>query len=258
MLPGTMSTIKGRTRAESAYRSLRDDICAGRLVPGQRLNLSELAKTLGVSLTVVREAAVRLASERFLQAHPQHGFSVWPLSIPHLLDLTRVRVTIESLAIRESAERGDIAWEADLVAAHHRLVNTPPVAKPGPQPGPSSADTIKPATRLPSPAWMKAHSDFHAALAAACDSPLLKELRQQLFDSAELYRHWSVLSLLGKKRGPGAKEHSEMLAAALAHDVDLLISRAEAHIKRTAEALLAGREDELTPNPVTLGTSVHS
>lgn len=253
-----MSTIEGRTRAERVYRSLRDDICAGRLVPGQHLNLSELAKTHGVSLTVVREAAVRLASERFLEANPQQGFSVWPLSIPHLLDLTRVRVTIESLAIRESAERGDIAWEADLVAAHHRLVNTPPVDEPGPQPRSSGVHAIKPAARVPSPAWMKAHSDFHAALAAACDSSLLKELRQQLFDSAELYRHWSVLSPLGKKRGPGANEHSEILAAALAHDVDLLIMRAEAHIKRTAEALLAGREDELKPTPGMGGTSVHS
>src|SRR5262249_41903075 len=93
----------------------------------------ELAKTHGVSLTVVREAAVRLASERFLEANPQQGFSVWPLSIPHLLDLTRVRVTIESLAIRESAERGDIAWEADLVAAHHPPVITTHSSRPRPQ-----------------------------------------------------------------------------------------------------------------------------
>ena len=243
---------ESRTLVEDVYSSLRSDICLGRLTPGQRVNLSETAKMRGVSLTVVREAAIRLSSERFLEATPQQGYRVWPLSAPHLLDLTRVRIEIEVLAIRESIALGDVEWEGDLVAAHHRLMNTRSTVEP-PTPIPVSSNhghkeqLDEPFAVLPNPAWMQAHSDFHSALTAACTSPLLRQLRQQLFDSAELYRHWSIWSAVGRKRGPGADEHTELLGAALAHDVDEVVACIERHIRRTTEALLAEHDDSLRP-----------
>jgi GntR family transcriptional regulator, carbon starvation induced regulator len=229
-----------RTRVEEVYRSLKRDISTGRLPPGQRVNLTQLGKTHRVSLTVVREAMIRLASERFLQATPQHGFRVWPLSVPDLLDLTRVRVEIESLTVSESIARGDLAWEADLIAAHHRLVGAPVCIEPA-----SSSDDLgrqAAAPSFPSPVWIQAHSDFHAAVSAACTSPLLKQLRQELFDSSELYRHWSVSLVQPTKRRPGAREHRAILDAALAHDVKTVVERVANHIKGTTEALLAAHE----------------
>lgn len=245
-----MAVTESRTLVEDVYSSLRSDICIGRFSPGQRINLSEMAKARGVSLTVVREAAVRLASERFLEATPQQGFKVWPLSVPHLLDLTRVRTEIEVLTIRESVELGDVRWEGDLMAAHHRLMNTSPSVSPPLSMGPSEKDDVTSAAGeksaiLPNPEWMQAHSDFHAALTSASTSPLLKQLRQQLFDSAELYRHWSILSHKGEKRGSGKAEHRELLAAALAHDVEGTATLIALHIRRTTDALLVGRVEEL-------------
>jgi GntR family carbon starvation induced transcriptional regulator len=244
-----MTVAESRTLVESVYRSLRTDICIGRFRPGQRINLSEMAKARGVSLTVVREAAIRLASERFLEATPQQGFRVWPLSVPDLLDLTRVRTELEVLTIRESVALGDVRWEGDLVAAHHRLMNTSPAVGPTMSMGPTDDDDNSTSGErfavLPNPDWMQAHSEFHAALTSASTSPLLKQLRQQMFDSAELYRHWSVLSHQGRKRGPGKGEHSELLAVALAHDVEGAATRIADHIKRTTNALLVGRVEEL-------------
>jgi DNA-binding GntR family transcriptional regulator len=212
---------------------MRDDICTGRLLPGTRVNLAEVAKARGVSLTVVREAVTRLASERLMQATPQQGFRVWPLSVPDLLDLTRVRIEIESLTLRESVANGDLQWEANLVAAHHRLAGA--ATPPGQE------------TSQPNYAWMRAHSEFHAALADACTSPLLKQLRQQLFDSAELYRRWTSASApIARPRRKQAvhKEHRAMLETALDHDADKVVDLVTKHVQRTTDILLAAAQSE--------------
>ena len=233
-------TSQGRTLVDDVYRSIKDDICLGRLEPGSKVHLGDLAKAHDVSLSVVREAVTRLASERLLMSRPQQGFSVWPLSVEDLLDLTRVRVEIETLALRDSIANGDIAWEAELVAAHHRLLG-------------AASDPKKP---LPGPnyAWMKAHSEFHAALASASTSPLLRQLRQQLFDAAELYRHWSAHLAKPKRRRNLAKEHRALLDAAIAHDVDLTVRLITEHIQTTTDLVLAGRGTDGEPvagTPVT-------
>jgi DNA-binding GntR family transcriptional regulator len=223
---------KGRTRVDDVYSAIKADILFGRLAPGERLHLAELCKTHDVSLSVVREAVTKLASEHLVQARPQQGFNVRILSVPDLLDLTRARIEIESLTLRESVTVGDIAWEADLVAAHHRLAAKTP--------------------KTPTEDWMQAHSEFHAALAAACTSPLLKQIRQQLFDASELYRYWSVSLRKPKRKRNIEKEHKALLDAAIAHDADLCIDLMAAHIQATTDRLLAGRtpsgEDEDSPD----------
>ncbi len=219
---------QGRTLVDEVYRAIKDDVCMGRLQPGARVHLGDICRARNVSLSVVREAVTRLASERLLKARPQQGFTVWPLSVPDLLDLTRVRIELETLALRESIERGDLAWEAELVAAHHRLAG-------------AAARGAADATH-PNYDWMRAHSEFHAALASACTSPLLKELRQQLFDAAELYRQWSHFLGKPKRRRNIAKEHKALLDAAIAHDADLGVELIASHIQRTTDLLLTGRE----------------
>jgi DNA-binding GntR family transcriptional regulator len=213
----------GKTLVDTVHDQLRADICSGRLTPGERLSLNELAKSQEVSLTVVREAVTRLASERLVKSSPHEGFMVWPLSVEDLLDVTRVRIEIESLAVRESVERGDLAWEADLVAAHHRLAG--------------AGKRSSAAGEAPSDEWMTAHAHFHSALAEACSSPLLKQLRRQLFDASELYRHWSKTLLPTKKR-PVAKEHQAILEAAVAHDADRVVDLLTRHISTTTERIL--------------------
>jgi DNA-binding GntR family transcriptional regulator len=222
-------TRQGRTLVEDAYNALRAKILHGELAPGARLHLQGLAREFDVSLSVVREAATRVAAEELVVAMPQQGFRVRPVSVPDLLDLTWMRVELESLALQRSVENGDVAWEASLVAAHHTMMATP-VHR--------ADDTL-------SPAWMTAHSAFHAALAAACGSPLLIRIRQQLFDAAEVYRYWSDrVRKAVKDEGP--REHTLLLKAALAHDPVQTVNIATQHLQRTTDYLvesIEGRSD---------------
>lgn len=215
---------QGRSLVEDIYSALRSDILFGRRPPSSRLPISEIAEEHGVSVSVVREAVTRLASEDLVEATPQRGFSVRPISIEHFRDLTWVRIQIETMALRRSIERGDVAWEAALVAAHHRLAVTPMVLEDG------TGNTE----------WMAAHGAFHAALAGASGSPVLERVRGQLYDASELYRYWSATLPHHSGRAPIADEHKAILDAALAHDADLAVDLVTRHLQTTLEELEAG------------------
>lgn len=208
---------------EDVYEAVRLDILFGRRLPSSRLQLNELAEEYGVSLSVVREAVTRLASEDLVEATPQRGYRVRPISLEHLRDLTWVRVQLETLALRQSIAEGDISWEANLVAAHHRLAVTPTYFADG------SGNT----------AWMAAHGAFHAALAAGAGSPVLERLRRQLYDASELYRYWSGSLRQDRRRPPPDEEHRQILEAALARDADLAVELLTRHLETTARALEA-------------------
>jgi GntR family carbon starvation induced transcriptional regulator len=116
------------TLSAHVYQQVRAAILSGRLPPGQRLKVSDLSVQHGVSLNVVREALNRLTGEQLVRAVPQIGFAVTDLSLDDLTDLVKVRLAIESTALRWSIEHGDMTWESQVVAAHYRLANTPMTA----------------------------------------------------------------------------------------------------------------------------------
>ena len=208
---------------EDVYEALRSDILFGRRLPSSRLQLNELAEQHGVSLSVVREAVTRLASEDLVEATPQRGFRVQSISLEHLRDLTWVRTQVETLALRQSIAKGDVTWEANLVAAHHRLAVTPMYLEDG------RGNTE----------WMAAHGAFHAALAAAAGSPVLERIRRQLYDASELYRYWSGNLPQHPARAHVADEHKAIFDAALARDADLAVDLLTQHLEATARNLEA-------------------
>lgn len=72
---------------EAAYRRLRDDIIACRLVPGQRLTEKRLAADLGFSVAPLRDALVRLDHEGLIRTIPRKGYQVTPLTPKSIDDL---------------------------------------------------------------------------------------------------------------------------------------------------------------------------
>lgn len=217
---------------QRTYDRLRADIVEGRVAPGQRLRPGGIAADHAVSLNVVREALNRLAGAHLVHASPQLGFTVTTTSADDLADLTEVRGLVETAALRRSVERGDLAWESELVAAHHRLEGTPMVAPDHPE--------------VISEEWMRVHVAFHAATMSACASPRLIGMVAELQECASLYRQWSHRHDGGHRDVAG--EHRGIHEAALARDADLACARHLEHIRRTAElagAAIAGpRADE--------------
>src|SRR5215813_14549467 len=110
---------------QGAYEALRADLLACRIAPGSRLKIQDLCQQHEVSLGAIREALSRLTSDGLVVAEPQRGFRAAPISPEDLRDLTMVRIEIDTLCLRQAVARGDVDWEARLVAAYHRLSRTP-------------------------------------------------------------------------------------------------------------------------------------
>ena len=205
-----------------AYERLRADLLACRLQPGARLRINDLCQTLSVSLSAVREALSRLTSEGLVVAQPQRGFHVAPVSAAELRDLTGVRAKIEGLCLERAIAAGDVAWEAQLVAAFHRLSRTPEREAGDEQ-------------RM-SEAWSVAHAAFHAALVGGCDSLWLLRLRETLYAQSERYRRLSV-PMASTVRDLG-REHQDIMDAVLAHDAERAKVLMTQHLERTTTVLL--------------------
>lgn len=216
------ATDTSKTLVESVYRSMREAIMTGGLLPGQRLKISQLCEQYGVSLSIVREALTRLAAEKLLRSQPQHGFAVAALSPSELKDLTFVRIEIESVAIRRAVELGKLDWEARLVAAHHRLTNTPvaPEGKP----------------KLVNLDFVEAHRAFHMTLVDGCSSPMLIDLCRSLYDASEMYRRLSYV--VTNRRRTRVDEHRAIMDAALSRDPGRTIALLAKHYQATTDRIL--------------------
>lgn len=205
-----------------AYQRLRADLLAGRLRPGARLKINDLCEALSVSLSAVREALSRLTSEGLVVAEPQRGFRAAPISAEELRDLTGVRTQIEGMCLGRAIAVGDVNWEAQLVAAFHRLSRTPEREPDDPE-------------RM-NEAWAAAHGAYHAALTGACDSPWLLRLRETLYAQSERYRR--ILLPLAEITRDLIREHRDIMEAALARDTKRTRALMTQHLELTTRVLL--------------------
>jgi len=222
-LPSETAT---KSQADRAYALLRTEILHGGLMPGQRLRAAELQQRFAIGLTPIREALMRLEVEGLVAGAAQRGFRVSEASRAELADLTATRRDIERLCLRRAIERGDTAWEAEIVAAMHLLSRAPL---------PASAEDRDGAQR-----WEVQHRRFHGALVAACGSAWLLRFWTMLADQSERYRkiralhHHSAAALVRDVEA----EHRAIMEAVLARAADRATELMDAHLLATERAVL--------------------
>ncbi|MGP6089257.1 GntR family transcriptional regulator [Antarctobacter jejuensis] len=205
------------TDAEKAYATLRQAIVTGGLAPGRKLKIAELRKQFGFGAAPLREALSRLIGERVVVQHFNRGFYVRDVSAEDVEDLGRVRILLESEALRDSLSRGGDDWEAHVVAAYHSLKLAEDRGT-GPQ-------EIEERNRL-----------FHDALVSATPSHWLLDLRGQIYAHHERYRHLS--RSLGASGRDTPAEHAAIYKAAIARDIDTTCALTARHIELTTEFAL--------------------
>jgi len=215
---------KARTRNRETLAELRADVLAGRLQPGQKLAFADMCATYSVSVGVLREALSALVEQGLVVSAPQQGFRVASISTDDLLHLTDVRREIESLALRRAISEGGLAWESEVLAAHHRLANIPLTCQ-------DNAERV-------SEEWVEAHSRFHSVLLEGCANPRITAIASDLRASAELYRQWSVSLRHEVEPRDIVGEHRAITEAVLARDVESAVRLLNEHIQRTTNLLL--------------------
>ncbi len=98
--------IHRETLSAQAYRALRQAILNRRYPPGARLVVRELAESLGLSPTPIKEALAALAREGLVRSVPHRGYQVPSLSAGEIQEIYELRDALEGLAARLAAQRG--------------------------------------------------------------------------------------------------------------------------------------------------------
>jgi GntR family transcriptional regulator, carbon starvation induced regulator len=185
---GGAAQTEAATIADAVFARLRGDIIGGRFEPGEKLRLDRMRALYGAGISPVREALSRLAADGLVVLESQRGFRVRPASIEDLNDIAATRIRIETAALALAIERGDDAWEARVVSAHHVLAKLDP-------------------TRIAEPRrraeWEVRHREFHASLIAACGSPWLLHFSGLLWDQFDRYRRLAKFSGRPQRRLAG-------------------------------------------------------
>ena len=215
-----------RSQASSAYDIIRGGILSGSHEPGKKLKIQDLASDLQVSPGAIREALSRMVPEQLVVSRDQRGFVVAPLSVADLEDLTDLRCEIEGIALRRSVARGDVHWEAEILAAAHRLRGLH-IENASP---PSDEFVAK---------WGRSHAAFHTSLISACDSRRLLALHGQLYEQSERYR---VQSFFVEAKRDVDAEHQKIIDMALARDADGVVQAMSSHIRETTRLIIANAQ----------------
>lgn len=207
-----------RTLIERTYGQLREDILDGKLAPGEKLLVEHLKTRYDVGAGTVREALSRLVSEAMVVAEGQRGFTVAPVSVDDLLDVTNVRVAIETEALRASIRQGDEFWRNRLRIAFDKLSEVEL---------PLKTENVR--------LWEQANMEFHGALLSACGSPWALRMVHQLTQHAERYRRFSI----GLQEGRDVHtEHQQIYDAAMSGQDARAALALEAHIRTTPETIV--------------------
>lgn len=107
-----------QTLAEQLRLQLADDIVAGRLAPGERLDETALAQRFGVSRTPVREALRLLAASGLAEARPHRGVIVKRITSDLLKEMFEVMSELEAACARIAATAMTLEERRHLEAVH--------------------------------------------------------------------------------------------------------------------------------------------
>lgn len=202
-----------RRVADEVFDLLHDRIVTGDLAPGDRVDPTQVAASLGVSRTPVREAILRLDALGLVERLPYRGVVVTAIDLAAAQEVTALRVELETLAVRTAVPRLDAAALAQLGALHDEL--TAAVA------GPDAQQEFR-----------RLNREFHLGLYRRSGSPALVRLVTDLASQAERMRlHFEV------RRGRALADHAAILEACRAGDVEAAVAATRDHIVGTFEMM---------------------
>jgi DNA-binding GntR family transcriptional regulator len=122
-----------KTIGQMVYGVLREAIVSGTFAPGEWLRQEALAEAIGVSRIPVRTALLQLEAEGLVTFHPHRGARIRTLSSAQIDEIYRLRILLESYALRLSMARmtperlrslRDLAGKLDTEPEGPELVNT--------------------------------------------------------------------------------------------------------------------------------------
>lgn len=208
-------TIDSAADGEDVHQRLRRAILNQTIPPGTEVSQVDLAEALGVSRTPLREALQALEHEGLVHNDKNKRLRISGVSGSDLEDLYVMRITLETVALRQTIPSLEIT---DFAALEAELARMRLFAEHDDHEG-----------------WEASHRDFNVRLTSHAGQRLQTTILQ-LSDHAGRYRR--ILRALGSGAYARAdREHRGIVEAAKARDLDLAVERNVAHLVRLAEEL---------------------
>lgn len=192
---------------------LKQDILSGYFEPGEKLKMVRLKARYQVGVSPLREALAQLVEQQLVMVENQRGFRVCPISAQEMNDIYHTRAEIEVLCLGRAIELGDDSWEADILAAAHKLKRSAHLLDDN---SPELALRWQAIQR-----WEAIHQAFHSAIAQGCQSPTLMHVRRALYEKASRYRNvWLKENMLDAQVfDANQKEHQALIDALFERDI---------------------------------------
>ncbi|MBD3787794.1 MAG: GntR family transcriptional regulator [Sphingomonadales bacterium] len=188
----TISTRPIETAAhDRLYRTLRQQIMHGELMPGQALTLRGLGKQFGVSMTPAREALRRLVAEGALMLSSSGRVTTPELSNERIEELAALRALIEPELASRALPRAHLALIDRLSAIN--TANAEAVAK---------QDAV---------AYIRTNLEFHRTLYLRAQAPAMLAVIETIW----LQLGPTMRALYTKLRRNEPPRHHRMILAAL-------------------------------------------
>jgi DNA-binding GntR family transcriptional regulator len=210
-----------RTLADVALAELREAIVSGEIPPGTPIRLQEYVDRLRMSTVPIREALRFLEQKGLIERTPHRGVYVSAMSARDLDDTYRIRLDLESRAVRLAAES---MTESD----GKRILGLVEDYAKASLAGDSIARDI--------------HGDIHMSLYELSGSKWLLLLLPMLWDNSERYRRLS-LPLRGTPE-QRIEEHRQIVEACAAGDPDRAEALLRSHLSNSFEAAIAALREE--------------
>jgi DNA-binding GntR family transcriptional regulator len=109
--------------SESIYLALDEAIVTGLLPPGTRLLEAELAETLGVSRTPVRESLKRLIADELIVHTAQGGLKVKEYTVAEMCDIFEAVESLRQITTRLAADKIDLMHLTQLATIIEAIEN---------------------------------------------------------------------------------------------------------------------------------------
>ncbi len=218
-LPASLTSVSVQRLTDAAYRTLKEQILKQAFMPGQRLNVDDLAGRLGMSRTPVKDALNALASEGLVEIIPRKGTFVAELSPEQIAEVFELRRALELLAAERLVERvtsDDLArLRTRLAVLDEPLVNGEDVDE-----------------------HMRRNMAFHRLFVELAGNRKLIEVYEGLNIHIQIARVHAKWHNWQQRRHQERDEHLAIVRALEGRDGVRLAAAVTAHIRRSKQSLV--------------------
>jgi len=216
--------IAFKTKNEAVYENLRKEIIEGGFKPGEKIIISNLARTYGVSETPIREAIRKLESEGLLLMTPHVGTTVSKVNYEELIEFSLIRTELECLATKLAIPYISVVEAEKLEMIIHKMEAA------------ISRNDYEILGNL--------NKSFHSGIYRLAPYPHLLKMIMELWEKTHLIQNSDAIFVLAPERAnESLKEHKDILEAIKQKNADRAVElvRSQKQKSRMALAVFHGK-----------------